>query len=83
MKALGGWNLKGKGVGILLVVQWLRHHDSTAEGTGSIPSRATKIPSAPCHSQKIERKKKVRGLNVIDQLDGFDTKLFLCVSTGA
>ena len=29
-----------------MAVQWLRHHTSSAEGRGSIPSPGTKIPHA-------------------------------------
>ena len=32
---------------IFLAVPWLRLHDSTAGGTGSIPGRGTKVPT--CH----------------------------------
>ena len=34
------------------VVQWLRLHASTAEGTCSIPGQGTKIPHAAWHNQK-------------------------------
>ena len=38
-----GFFLKDEG-GTSLTVQWLRLSTSTAEGTGSIPGRGTKIP---------------------------------------
>ena len=38
--------------GTSLAVQWLELHVSTAEGTGLIPGRGTKIPYAKGHSQK-------------------------------
>ena len=46
-----------KGVpGASLVVQWLRHHASSAGGTSSIPGQGTKIPPGT----KSERKKKIK-----------------------
>ena len=39
-------------MGTSLAVQWLRHHASTAEGAGSIPSWGTKILHASRDSQK-------------------------------
>ena len=38
-----------------LVVQWLRLHDSTAEGVGSIPGWGAKIPHAPQLGQKRKK----------------------------
>ena len=46
-----GFFLKDEG-GTSLTVQWLRLSTSTAEGTGSIPGRGTKITPATQHSQK-------------------------------
>ena len=35
------------------MVQWLRHHASTAGGLRLIPGRGTEIPHDPLHGQKI------------------------------
>ena len=40
------------GLGTSLVVQWLRLHSLSAEGTGLIPSQGTKIPHTKWHDQK-------------------------------
>lgn len=37
-----------------LLVQWLRFHDVSAEGMGSIPNRGVKIPHAARYGQKIK-----------------------------
>ena len=47
---LGFLSIK-KEAGTSLVVQWLRVGASTAEGTGSVPGRGTKIPHAVQHDQ--------------------------------
>ena len=39
--------------GTFLPVQWLRLHTSNSGGTGLIPDRATKIPHAMQHDQKL------------------------------
>ena len=44
--------------GTSLVVQWLRHHASTAGDMVLIPGRGTKILHATWHGQRIEEKKK-------------------------
>ena len=49
-----GFFLKDEG-GTSLTVQWLRLSTSTAEGTGSIPGRGTKIP----HTCMLLDQKKV------------------------
>ena len=41
------WN-----TGTSLVIQWLRHHASDAEGTDLIPGLETKIPQAAQNVQK-------------------------------
>ena len=43
-------------LGTSLVVQWLRLHASTAEGTGSIPGGRNKISHATRHDQKKKKK---------------------------
>ena len=47
------------GLGTSLVVQWLRLHSLSAEGTGLIPSQGTKIPHAKRHDQKKKRKRNL------------------------
>lgn len=41
------------------MVQWLRLHSLSAEGTGPIPSQGTKIPHAKWHDQKNNKKKSL------------------------
>ena len=41
-----------------LVVQWLRHCTSTAEGVGSISGWGTKVPRVVQHDQNRKKKKK-------------------------
>ena len=43
------------GLGTSLVVQWLRLHSLSAEGTGLIPSQGTKIPHTKWHDQKKKK----------------------------
>ena len=45
------------GAGTSLVVQWLRHHPSTARGSGSIPGQGRKVPHAIWCSQNIQKRK--------------------------
>ena len=50
--------LKEHKCGTSLVVQWLELQASTAEGTGLIPGRGSKIPQAARCSQKTKKNKK-------------------------
>ena len=59
-----------------LAVQWLGLCTFTAEGTGSIPGRGTKIPQATWHGQKQQQQRKKREvafiktkLNVLERLN--------------
>ena len=52
------WRRKEESLGTSLVVQWLGLWAFTAEGTGSIPGRGTKIPQAAMHSQKKKEKRQ-------------------------
>ena len=59
-------------------VQWLGLHACIARGTGSIPSRGTKIPQATHCGQKIrKRKKKEKDLPLGSEWSGFTKHLFI------
>ena len=53
--------IKRLGLGISLMVQWLRLCTSTAGGTGSIPSWETKIP----HAVRPKKEKKRLGISFL------------------
>ena len=57
MGSLENWLLKSC-TGSSLVVQWLRLHTSTAEGTGSMPGRGAKISHAVWCDQKEKKQRK-------------------------
>ena len=46
------------------MVQWLRHHTSTARGIGSIPGQRTKIPHG------MAKKKEKNNYKILNDLNG-------------
>ena len=48
-----------------LAIQWLRLHDSTTEGMGSVPGRGTEIPHANWHGPRKKYMIKISWIPVI------------------
>ena len=66
--------LKYNWFGTPLAVQWLRHHASTAGGTGSIPGWGTKILHAT-GSRPKKKKKKLNKLQLVCLFDSLKVKV--------
>ena len=63
-------DFKTKSTGTSLVVQWLRLHESTAGGVGSIPGWGTKISHATQCGQKTKQNTKTNPKSTIKDKKG-------------
>ena len=59
--------------GLPLLAYWLKLCAANAGGTGSIPGQGTKIPHALQCSQKIEKKKRKKETNAMEEVTWIKT----------
>ena len=67
-------SIKKEIIGSSLVVQWLRHCASTAEGAGSIPAMRIKIPHVWPKKKKLVERKKEKRISLEDARESMNSK---------